>query len=234
MIMADQIIDKRTVAIPGPIGDVTPAAMAARDSAVAARTGAESARDLAEAYAAEGGAKADQALSGLILDPKSSTGRMLDGRFMLLGDATPISAGTITYNGSESYTIPAGARHDMKANSVAASSTNYALDSRGNLLMTAPGLYLISIRIFLNTGWSSLMLQIIDDNASNVIWTGALISTNNSKASMSLSNLPLYFSSSASVGMKVLNTDKSNNSTTISRSESAYISAVYAGSKVIS
>ncbi|MCI1791740.1 MAG: hypothetical protein LKI60_04375 [Bifidobacterium tibiigranuli] len=32
--MADQIIDKRTVAIPGPIGDVTPAAQAIRDEVV--------------------------------------------------------------------------------------------------------------------------------------------------------------------------------------------------------
>jgi hypothetical protein len=132
----DQIIDKRTVAIPGPIGDVTPSAREARDDARAAQTGAESARDLAEGYAAEGGAKADQALSGLILDPKSSTGRMLDGRFVLLGDATPISAGAITYKDAESYTIPAAARHDMKAGSVAASSANYALDGRGNLLLT--------------------------------------------------------------------------------------------------
>jgi hypothetical protein len=101
-------------------------------------------------------------------------------------------------------------------------------------MLTAPGLYLISARIALNTGWGALMLQIVDDNAGTVIWVGALIGTANSKASLSLSNIPLYFASSASVGMKVVNVDSKNATTAVSRSEWAYLSAVYAGNRVIS
>jgi hypothetical protein len=40
-----QVIDRRTVAIPGPQGDVTPAAIAARDAAIAAQAAAEQARN---------------------------------------------------------------------------------------------------------------------------------------------------------------------------------------------
>lgn len=50
--MTDQIIDKKTVAIPGPMGDVTPAALAAKNSAAASASAASSSASAAAASAA--------------------------------------------------------------------------------------------------------------------------------------------------------------------------------------
>jgi lysophospholipase L1-like esterase len=64
--MIDQIIDKRTVAIPGPIGTVTPQVQALHDETKAWR-------DQTEAFAGSTVALQDQAVSSLLLDPSSKT-----------------------------------------------------------------------------------------------------------------------------------------------------------------
>jgi hypothetical protein len=73
-----QIIDRKTIGIPGPIGDVTPAAVAARDAAVSARDAALSARDdsrnyrnEAETFAADAEALQDAAMTNIASDPNS-------------------------------------------------------------------------------------------------------------------------------------------------------------------
>lgn len=92
--MADQIMDKRTVAIPGPVGDVTPQARQARADAVKAR-------DEAEVFAAQSGVKADTALAGLIVQKGSRTqdallawhGGLVTPRTILVGVGDSYMAG---------------------------------------------------------------------------------------------------------------------------------------------
>lgn len=64
--MVNQIIDRKTVAIPGPIGDVTPALIDARDAAIAAR-------NEAEGFASTVVAVQDSAVASLVADPASLT-----------------------------------------------------------------------------------------------------------------------------------------------------------------
>ena len=78
--MADQIIDVVEVAIPGQMGDVTPAAIAARDAAQQAATDAatqrglaEGARDAAEVFAAGARELQDTAVDTLISDGTSAS-----------------------------------------------------------------------------------------------------------------------------------------------------------------
>jgi glycerophosphoryl diester phosphodiesterase len=66
MKMPDQIIDKRTVAIPGPVGDVTLAALAAKQAA-------EEARDEVQMYAGQSHDKLDDGVSSLLTDETSKT-----------------------------------------------------------------------------------------------------------------------------------------------------------------
>lgn len=75
--MTDQIIDKKTVAIPGPMGDVTPAALAAKNAAAAsASAAANSAADAASsktaaaasAAAAAAAPATDANVASLVLD----------------------------------------------------------------------------------------------------------------------------------------------------------------------
>lgn len=75
-----QIIDRRTIATPGPAGDVTPEAAAARDEAVAARTAAQTARtqaqqarDQAQQYAEGAEAFQDEAVGGFLGDASSAS-----------------------------------------------------------------------------------------------------------------------------------------------------------------
>jgi lysophospholipase L1-like esterase len=76
--MADQIIDKRTVGLVGPRGDVTPAALAAQDGAEAARDAAEEHERKAETFAAQTHDNLDAAVTGLITETDSSTARLLN------------------------------------------------------------------------------------------------------------------------------------------------------------
>src|SRR5690554_2972979 len=67
--MVNQILDRRTVAIPGGqgvTGDVTPALLAARNEAVAARGDAIAARDQAEAFASGAVALQDVAIAEVL------------------------------------------------------------------------------------------------------------------------------------------------------------------------
>lgn len=73
----DQIIDKRTVAIPGPIGTVTPQVQALHDETASARDTAESYRDQAETFAAQSHDKLDEATTALLSEPTSSTAAAL-------------------------------------------------------------------------------------------------------------------------------------------------------------
>lgn len=75
-----QIIDRKTVAIPGPVGDVTPEALAAlaqtetyRDESVQARDAAVDARNEAEIFAAGTSALQDAAIASQIGDPESES-----------------------------------------------------------------------------------------------------------------------------------------------------------------
>lgn len=74
-----QIFDRRTIAIPGPMGNVTPEAQAARDQAVQARADAIAARDEAETFAAGTVALQDAAIASRVADPGSATHGALDG-----------------------------------------------------------------------------------------------------------------------------------------------------------
>jgi lysophospholipase L1-like esterase len=93
--MVDQIIDKRTVAIPGPIGDVTPQAQALHDETKAWR-------DQTEAFAGSTVALQDQAVSSLVLDPSSKTYDALahGGRktMVVFGDSMTVSASATARN----------------------------------------------------------------------------------------------------------------------------------------
>jgi lysophospholipase L1-like esterase len=69
----DQIIDKRTVAIPGPIGTVTPEVQALHDETAAARDTAKTYRDEARTFAGQSHDQLDQATTSLLDDPASNT-----------------------------------------------------------------------------------------------------------------------------------------------------------------
>lgn len=69
--MPDQYIDKHTVAIPGPVGDITPKAREALDGTVKAR-------DEARKYAAGTRTLQDQAVAGLVSGEGPQTGAALD------------------------------------------------------------------------------------------------------------------------------------------------------------
>lgn len=90
-----QIIDRKTIAIPGqrgPMGDVTPAALAvladaqaardaaqtARTGAQTARTGAETARDQAQTYAAGTVALQDAAMTGILGNDTTAFAQLLE------------------------------------------------------------------------------------------------------------------------------------------------------------
>lgn len=80
----DQIIDKKTVAIPGPIGDVTPQVRAAQQAAESARDTAQAYRDQAQAFAAGTRQLQDGAVASLVSDGGSLTALALRGRSPLV------------------------------------------------------------------------------------------------------------------------------------------------------
>lgn len=67
----DQIIDKRTIAVPGPIGQVTPQVQTLHDET-------KTWRDQTEAFAGSTVALQDQAVSALLLDPSSASRDAMD------------------------------------------------------------------------------------------------------------------------------------------------------------
>lgn len=73
-----QIIDRKTVAIPGPVGDVTPEALAALAQTETYRDQSVQARDAAEMFAAGTSALQDAAIATQVGDPDSETREALD------------------------------------------------------------------------------------------------------------------------------------------------------------
>ena len=79
--MVTQIIDRKTFGIPGATGDVTPAALEARDQAVAARDEAEAARDEAEVFSAGTEELQDGAVAALFAQATSQSRMVAAGVF---------------------------------------------------------------------------------------------------------------------------------------------------------
>lgn len=75
--MTHQIIDIVEVGIPGPIGDVTPEAIAALEGSIEARDDSEGFRDQAEVFASTVVAFQDAAVAGLVGNPASGTSGQL-------------------------------------------------------------------------------------------------------------------------------------------------------------
>lgn len=78
VLMVDQIVDRKTVAIPGPVGDITPQARQARDEAERASEAAKTSEKQARAYAQQAGERSDTATAKLIGDSASKTRTALD------------------------------------------------------------------------------------------------------------------------------------------------------------
>lgn len=123
VFMVDQIVDRRTVAIPGPIGDVTPEARQARDEARAARDEAQKARDDA-LNAAEKGVQ-DGTVARLIRSKESLTWRALHGGVCLwIGDS--FTQGYMASNPSKRYS-------KLVSDAMGWQEVNYAVGGSGYL-----------------------------------------------------------------------------------------------------
>lgn len=98
----NQIIDRRTVAIPGPTGDVTPAALAAQEAAEEARGGAERARDTAEQYASDVVTIQDATIAA----QASTAGTLTHDAVSAIAQATQVASAIVV--GAASMTVTGG------------------------------------------------------------------------------------------------------------------------------
>lgn len=175
--MPNQIIDIVELASPGPMGDVTPAAIAARDAAQQAvidaaneKAGAKEFRDQAEVYSATTVTLQDSAISGRINAPGSATSLALNGGFVSRSEDQDIA-------GFKEFRDPVGIRPTGAGQVVwndPGSKALFELNQGGAAalfhLTTAPGVDTAPIRLGVDHDGNFGLILSIKQAGTGIAW----------------------------------------------------------------